>query len=170
MKRALSINIKEKSDGTNIYTVKWQEGQMLEERQCKSKEFPRPELIEVLGNFKEFVSVITMIPQEVIHFVVITGATFDYDDKTGNESLSLGVYIALNTTRVLEMKMPPVMVELGPYTLENAKTWLEKYSALAKVLHDEILLYAEGKRAQTELDFEGDNEDGQNEEPEGEDN
>lgn len=58
--RAVSISIKEKKEIIQ-YTVKWQKTPNGEELSCKSCEFPRPELIETMRDFAQFIPIITLI-------------------------------------------------------------------------------------------------------------
>ena len=90
--RAVSISVKEKNE-IPFYTVKWQKEPNGEEMQCRSSEFPRPELISALSGFGEFIPIMCMIPKENIRYVIIAGATFTYKDK--NMGLNLGVQLEL---------------------------------------------------------------------------
>ena len=159
MKQALSVSIRRKSDGTVIYTCKWKEGN--EERRCKSGEFARPELESVLESLGDYIPFICMIPKENIRNTYMVGATFEYP-KTGLPLISLGAAITLKNGCDFEFTTPAVNVNLNHADPTAAETPFEKISVLAKELHDEIIMYAEGKRAQQSLEFE----DGEQEEEE----
>lgn len=154
--RAISINVKQKKE-TLVYTVKWQKTQGGEELQCKSIEFPRHELLETLTAFGEFIPEICMIPKENLKWVKIAGATYEYD-KNGFIFVSLGVAVGLTNQKELKFETPGLMVDYEHMDHESSSNWRTAYSALAKSLNDEILLYAQGKRAQGEL-FEDRNDE-----------
>ena len=139
-KKALSVSIKTKKE-TTIYTVKWKEATG-EERQCKSTDFPRPELEDTIGAFIPLLSDFTGIPKNNIRF--------EYT-KSGAATLSLGVAVGISDVGSYTFKSPEIAVDLEHADINTAETWREKYSALAKFLHDEIIYYAEGKRAQGTL-------------------
>lgn len=151
-KRALSISIKEKKD-VKFYTVTWQEATG-EERRCKSSEYPRPELEGYLDAMAEFIPWMTTIPKENINWIEIAGANFEYS-KSGVPYLTLGVSLGVNagltTVNCFAFKSPQLPVDLKHANIENPQTIPEKFSALAKLLHDEIIYYADGSRAQTTL-------------------
>lgn len=151
-KRALSVTIKEKKE-VKYYTVAWQEANG-EERRAKSCEWPRPELEAYLDGMAEFIPWMTTIPKENIAWVEIAGANFEYS-KSGVPYLSLGVSIGvragLTTNNGFAFKSPQLPVDLEHANTENPETIPDKFSGLAKLLHDEILRYAEGDRAQTTL-------------------
>ena len=159
MKQALGVSIRQKSDGTATYTCKWKEG--TEERRCKSVEFPRPELESALDSLGTYIPLICMIPAENIRRTYTAGATFEYT-KAGITLLTLGVQLELTNGASFEFTSPVVSVDLEHADPIAAQTPAEKISALAKELHDEIIMYAEGKRAQQSLEFE----DGEQEEEE----
>lgn len=151
-KKALGVSIREKSDGTRVYTVRWEEFSG-EERQCKSREFPRPELEDTLEAFGEFIPHLCLIPRDGIQHMTIAGATFKYP-KEGLPHMTLGVSLTLGNGLDFSFESPEMSIWMDDYTLETANNWAEKYSALAKLLSDEIIMYAEGKRAQQSLDLE----------------
>lgn len=155
--RAVSISVKEKSE-IPFYTVKWQKKPNGEEMQCRSSEFPRPELISALQGFAEFIPIICMIPKENIRYVIIAGATFVYKDN--NVGLYLGVQLELANNYVLDFKTPVRRLDMDNPDLQESTNWEDRYTKLAMKLGEEILLYAQGKRAQTELVF--DSEDSKN--------
>lgn len=158
--RAVSISVKEKND-ILFYTVKWQKEPNGEEMTCKSCEFPRPELIETMENFNQFIPIITLIPKDKIRSVIIAGATFVYKDE--NIGLYLGVQVELANGFSLEFKTPVKRIDPENPDLEQSTTWEDRYTKLAMKLGEEILLYAQGKRAQTELNYEKQGEeDGEN--------
>ena len=150
MKQALGISIKTKKE-IKTYTVRWRENG--EERQCKSIEYPRPELDDTLDAFVEFIPDIAGITKEKMVWAEIAGATFEYA-KDGTASLSLGVAVGIVGTGEINFKTPGIPVDFDGADINSAETWLEKYGALAQFLHDEIIMYAEGKRAQSELAFD----------------
>ena len=76
-KKALGVSIREKSDGTRVYTVRWEEFGG-EERQCKSREFPRPELEGTLEAFGQFIPYLCLIPASRINYTTIAGASIKY--------------------------------------------------------------------------------------------
>ena len=151
-KRALGVSIREKADGTKVYIVRWEEYGG-EERQCKSREFPRPELEGTLEAFGQFIPYLCLIPASRINYTIIAGASIKYP-KTGHPTLTLGVSLGLENGLDFDFESPAVPLHMEKYTLENAQTWAEKCSAMAKLLCDEIIFYAEGKRAQQQLEFE----------------
>lgn len=158
--RAVSISVKEKND-IPFYTVKWQKEPNGEEMTCKSCEFPRPELIETMRDFDQFIPIITLIPKDKIRSVIIAGATFVYKDE--NIGLYLGVQVELANGFSLEFKTPVKRIDSENPDLEQSTTWEDRYTKLAMKLGEEILLYAQGKRAQTELNYEKQGEeDGEN--------
>ena len=154
-KQALSVSIKTKKE-TVIYTVKWKEATG-EERQCKSAEPPRPELEDTIEGFYPLLSNFTGIPDANIKWAEIAGANFEYT-KSGTATLSLGVAVGIRDVGSYTFKSPEVPVDLEHADINTAETWQEKYSALAKFLHDEIIFYAEGKRAQSTLNFTAEEE------------
>ena len=147
-KKALSVSIKTKKE-TTVYTVKWKEATG-EERQCKSTDFPRPELEDTIEAFMPLISDFTGIPKSNIRWAEIAGANFEYT-KSGAATLSLGVAVGISDVGSYTFKSPEIAVDLEHADINTAETWREKYSALAKFLHDEIIYYAEGKRAQGTL-------------------
>ena len=152
-KKALGVSIREKSDGTRVYTVRWEEFNG-EERQCKSRELPRPELEDTLADFGEFIPHLCLIPRDGIQYMTIAGATFKYPKDGGLPYLTLGVSLTLGNGLDFSFESPEMSIRMDDYTLETANNWAEKYSALAKLLSDEIIMYASGKRAQQSLDLE----------------
>lgn len=155
--RAVSISIKEKNDNILQYTVKWQKEPNGEEMTCKSYEFPRPELIATMRDFAQFIPIITLIPKDRIRDVIVAGATFVYKDA--NISLSLGVQIELANGFCLEFKTPVKRIDPENPDLEQSTNWEDRYTKLAIKLGEEILLYAQGKRAQQNLEFAEENSD-----------
>lgn len=154
--RAVSISVKEKNE-IPFYTVKWQKEPNGEEMQCKSSEFPRPELISALSGFGEFIPIICMIKKENIRYVIIAGATFVYKDN--NVGLFLGVQLELTNGYTLEFKTPVKRLDMDNPDLQKSTNWEDRYTKLAMKLGEEILLYAQGKRAQTELEFTNEDSD-----------
>jgi hypothetical protein len=154
--RAVSINVKEKNE-IPFYTVKWQKEPNGEEMQCKSSEFPRPELISALSGFGEFIPIMCMIKKENIRYVIIAGATFVYKDN--NVGLFLGVQMELANGYTLEFKTPVKRLDMDNPDLQESTNWEDRYTKLAMKLGEEILLYAQGKRAQTNLEFAEENSD-----------
>lgn len=160
--RAVSISIKEKNDNILQYTVKWQKEPNGEEMTCKSCEFPRPELIATMRDFAQFIPIITLIPKDRIRDVIIAGATFVYKDA--NVGLCLGTQVELTNGFCLEFKTPVKRLDMDNPDLQESTNWEDRYTKLAMKLGEEILLYAQGKRAQTELEFEKeDSSNGENE-------
>lgn len=158
-KKALSVSITEKKE-TKIYTVRWKEPTG-EERQCKSIEYPRPELEDTLDAFIELLPNFTGIPKGNIQWAEISGGNFEYT-KAGTIMLSLGVAVGIVEVGTYKFKSPELTVDLEHADINTAEHWREKYSALAKFLHDEIIMYAEGKRAQgTLFEFREDEENPQ---------
>lgn len=155
--RAVSISLKEKKE-ILYYTVRWQNEPTGEELQCKSAEFPRPELNAALQGFDEFIPIMCMIPKENIRDVLIAGATFVYKEK--NVGLCLGVEMELVNGCVFDFKTPVRRLDMDNPDLQESTNWEDRYTKLAMKLGEEILLYAQGKRAQTELAF--DSEDSKN--------
>ena len=147
-KQALSLSIKTKKD-TQIFTVKWKEATG-EERQCKSMDFPRPELLDTLTAFLPLLPNYTGIPADNIKWAEIAGGNFEYT-KGGAVTLSLGVAVVIKGVGGYTFKSPELTVDLEHADINTAEDWRDKYSALAKFLHDEIIMYAEGKRAQGNL-------------------
>jgi hypothetical protein len=87
--------------------------------------------------------------------MTIAGATFKYPkDGGGLPHLTLGVSLTLGNGLDFSFESPEMSIRMDDYTLETANNWAEKYSALAKLLSNEIIMYAEGKRAQQSLDLE----------------
>ncbi|MBQ6481727.1 MAG: hypothetical protein IJI45_11465 [Anaerolineaceae bacterium] len=159
--RAVSISIKEKKDNILQYTVKWQKEPNGEELTCKSCEIPRPELIATMRDFAQFIPIITLIPKDRIRDVIIAGATFVY--QNANIGLCLGTQVELANGFCLEFKTPVKRIDPENPDLEQSTNWEDRYTKLAIKLGEEILLYAQGKRAQTELNFEKQGaEDGEN--------
>ena len=154
--RAVSISVKEKNE-IPFYTVKWQKEPNGEEMQCKSAEFPRPELISALSGFGEFIPIMCMIKKENIRYVVIAGATFVYKDN--NVGLFLGVQLELTNGYTLEFKTPVKRLDMDNPDLQQSTNWEDRYTKLAMKLGEEILLYAQGKRAQQNLEFAEENSD-----------
>lgn len=157
MKQAISISVKEKNDLLQ-YSVRWKNKPNGEEGSCKSFEYPRPELLQALGAFKEFVPLICGIPKDAIQRAYIAGATFGYNKSGEMIDLTLGVCLAMGNGRCLDIKTPEQKLRLDNPDLEESTMWEDRFTKQAKILHDEIVLYADGKRAQTELQFE-ENED-----------
>ena len=156
MKQALGVSIRQKQDGTVTYTCKWLEG--TEERRCKSGEFARPELESALDALGTYIPFICMIPKENIRNTYMAGATFEYP-KTGLPLISLGAAIKLENGCYFEFTTPAVNVDLNHADPTTAETPFEKISALAKELHDEIIMYSEGKRAQQSLGLDEEQEE-----------
>lgn len=154
--RAVSISVKEKNE-IPYYTVKWQKEPNGEEMQCRSSEFPRPELILALSGFGEFIPIMCMIKKENIRYVIIAGATFVYKDN--NVGLFLGVQMELTNGYTLEFKTPVKRLDMDNPDLQESTTWEDRYTKLAMKLGEEILLYAQGKRAQQNLEFAEENSD-----------
>ena len=154
MKQAVSVSIKEKQE-VKWYSVKWRNGRGGDELQLKSAEFPRPELEWTLESFAEFIPLITCIPKEKIRWCLIAGATYHYNETTGAVGLSLGVALENTAGYQIEFKTPVKRLDYENPDLEKSTLWEDRYTLLAKKLEEEILLYSEGKRAQTELDFDG---------------
>jgi hypothetical protein len=152
--RAVSISVKEKNE-IPFYTVKWQKEPNGEEMQCRSSEFPRPELISALSGFGEFIPIMCMIPKEHIRYVIIAGATFVYKDK--NVGLYLGVEMELTNGYVFDFKTPVRRLDIDNPDLQQSTNWEDRYTKLAMKLGEEILLYAQGKRAQQNLEFAEEN-------------
>lgn len=161
--RAISISVKEKKD-VSQYTVKWQKNPGGEELQCKSCEYPRPELIQRLADFGEFIPIITLIPKEKIRWIVITGATYVYEDKNAFEGLAVGVMMELANGHILEFRTPIKRLNKENPDLEQSTNWEDRYTKLAIELEKEILLYAKGDRAQGVLFEDKAAEDGKNQE------
>lgn len=154
--RAVSISLKEKNDIV-YYTVKWQKEPNGEEMQCKSAEYPRPELNAALQGFDEFIPIMCMVPEKNIRDILIAGATFIYKEK--NVGLCLGVQMELMNGYVFEFKTPVRRLDMDNPDLEQSTNWEDRYTKLAMKLGAEILLYAQGKRAQTNLEFAEENSD-----------
>lgn len=152
-KKAISVSIKEKKEET-IYTVKWEElvNERMEERQCKSTDWPRPELNDTLDALGEFIPDMCCIVKDKIRYLEIAGATFEYA-KAGT-LLTLGVAISLLNGNSFDFRSPATLINMGAQ-INDATTPEERFSALAVMLHDEILRYAQGERAQTTLELEG---------------
>lgn len=151
--KAISVSIKQKKEDT-LYTVKWEElvNEHMEERQCKSTDFPRPELDNTLTALGEYIPDMCCIIKDQIRFLEVAGGTFEYT-KVGT-FLTLGVAISLKNGKSFDFRSPATMVNMK-MQINKATTPEERFSALAAMLHDEILLYAQGQRAQTTLGLEG---------------
>ena len=134
---------------------------------CKSCEFPRPELPNTLEAFAKFIPEIVMWPKDNVRWVEIAGATFEYSKVSDTPYLSLGAAVGLENGLAIKFESPALSVDMEHSDINTAVEWRQKYDALAKMLHDEIIMYAEGKRAQTELEFE---EEGQGNDTTGKDN
>lgn len=160
MKQAISISIKEKNDILQ-YSVRWKNKPNGEEGSCKSFEFPRPELLQALNGFAEYVPFIFGIPKEVIGKIYIAGATFIYDKAEEMVGLTLGTCLVMQNGRCIDIKTPEQRLRLDNPDLEESTMWEDRFTKDAQILHDEIVLYADGKRAQTELQFDEEGDDQQ---------
>jgi hypothetical protein len=92
-----------------------------------------------------------MIKKENIRYVIIAGATFVYKDN--NVGLFLGVQMELTNGYTLEFKTPVKRLDMDNPDLQQSTNWEDRYTKLAMKLGEEILLYAQGKRAQQNLEF-----------------
>lgn len=153
-KRAKSITIKEGKRGTKHYTVAWQEANG-EERRTKSCEPSRPTLEAYLSAMAAFIPWITTIPEKNIAWAEIAGAKFNYSPTTGMAYLSLkvaiGVKAGMSVDNCFGFTTPELPVDLDHANTDNPTSIAEKFTGMAKLLHDEILLYADGYRAQMSL-------------------
>jgi hypothetical protein len=154
-KKAISISVKEKNEVLQ-YSVKIKNGS--EESGCKSFEYPRPELIKTLKDFGEYIPLLMGIPKQYIRSAGIAGATFGYTKDGEMNGLSLGVLLLMNNGRAFEFKTPEIKLRLDSPDLQESTMWEDRFTKQALALNDEIILYAEGKRAQTELDFNNEQE------------
>ena len=111
---------------------------------------PRPELLDTLTAFLPLLPNYTGIPADNIKWAEIAGGNFEYT-KGGAVTLSLGVAVVIKGVGGYTFKSPELTVDLEHADINTAEDWRDKYSALAKFLHDEIIYYAEGKRAQGTL-------------------
>jgi Zn/Cd-binding protein ZinT len=98
-----------------------------------------------------------MIKKENIRYIVIAGATFVYKDN--NVGLFLGVQMELTNGYTLEFKTPVKRLDMDNPDLQESTNWEDRYTKLAMKLGEEILLYAQGKRAQTNFEFTETKED-----------
>ena len=102
-----------------------------------------------LDAMAEFIPWMTTIPKENINWIEIAGANFEYS-KSGVPHLTLGVSLGVNagltTVNCFAFKSPQLPVDLKHANIENPQTIPEKFNALAKLLHDEIIYYAEVAR------------------------
>lgn len=154
-KKAISISIKEKNE-MRQYSVKIKYGS--EETGCKSFDYPRPELIKTLKDFGEYMPLLMGIPKQYIRETYITGATFGYTKDGEMNGLSLGVCLVMSNFRAFEFRTPEINLRLDNPDLQESTMREDRFTKQALALNDEIILYAEGKRAQTELDFNNEQE------------
>lgn len=154
-KKAISISVKEKNEILQ-YSVKIKNGS--EETGCKSFEYPRPELVKTLKDFGEYIPLLMGIPKQYIRSACITGATFGYTKDGEMNGLSLGVCLVMSNYRAFEFRTPEINLRLDNPDLQESTMWEDRFTKQALTLNDEIILYAEGKRAQTELDFNNEQE------------
>jgi hypothetical protein len=125
-------------------------------------EFPRPELMQALYDCGVFIPLICGIPKESIGRAAMAGATFIYSSKGELCSIVLGAALVMKAGRIWDIKTPEMGLRVDNPDLEQSTMWEDRLTKQALVLQDEIIMYAEGKRAQTVLNFEREgNEHGQ---------
>ena len=152
-KQAISISIKEKKEMLE-YTVRWKNKPTGEEMMCKSFEFPRPELLEALENCGEYIPLICGIPKDHITRIIVAGATFLYTKENKVYGVVFGVSLIMTCGRVLDLKTPEMGIRVNNPDLDKSTMWEDRLTKQVMTLHDEIILYAEGRRGQTSLNFE----------------